>query len=117
MSSSKESAPTPSQVVAELQRVKASMSDAASKISGLEAERDEHQLVVDTLQPLDPKRKCFRLVSGILVERSVGDVLPAVSENIEGIRRVIGQLQTAYKKKEAEFIDIQTKYGHLIPTQ
>lgn len=49
-------------------------------------ERDEHKLVVDTLSKLESERKAFRLVGGVLVERTVGDVLPAVSQNYEGVR-------------------------------
>lgn len=57
----------------------------ASKISELTLERDEHKLVVDTLTKLEPERKAFRLVGGVLVERTVEEVLPAVSQNYEGV--------------------------------
>jgi prefoldin subunit 2 len=48
-------------------------------------ERDEHKLVVETLSKLESERKAFRLIGGILVERSVGEVLPAVSQNFDGV--------------------------------
>ena len=38
-------------------------------------------LVVETLKDMDPSRKCFRMVSGVLVERTVGEVLPALRSN------------------------------------
>lgn len=57
----------------------------ASKITELSSERDEHKLVVDTLTKLESGRKAFRLVGGVLVERTVGEVLPAVSQNFEGV--------------------------------
>lgn len=57
----------------------------ASKITELSSERDEHKLVVDTLTKLEPGRKAFRLVGGVLVERTVEEVLPAVSQNYEGV--------------------------------
>lgn len=41
----------------------------------------EHELVVKTLEPLDASRKCFKLLGDILVERTVGEVLPTVNEN------------------------------------
>ena len=39
------------------------------------------RLVIDTLDGVDPDRRCFRLVGGILVERKVGEVAPALSNN------------------------------------
>jgi Prefoldin subunit len=56
-----------------------------SKISELEMERNEHKLVEDTLRPLDPTRRAFRLVGGVLVERNVGEVLPSVQQSRENV--------------------------------
>lgn len=58
----------------------------AAKINELEAERNEHALVVASMEKLEPERKCFRLISGVLVERTVKEVLPAVRKNLEGVR-------------------------------
>jgi prefoldin subunit 2 len=41
---------------------------------------------METLQPLDPQRKCFRLIGGVLVEHTVKDVLPALKINKENVR-------------------------------
>lgn len=59
-----------------------------SKIGELEMERQEHVLVLNAISPLEPSRKCFRLIGGILVERTVGEVLPAVQRNRDGIQQV-----------------------------
>jgi prefoldin subunit 2 len=56
------------------------------KIAELEVDRNEHALVEETLQPLDPSRRAYRLVGDVLVERSVGEVLPSVSTNKENVR-------------------------------
>lgn len=55
------------------------------KISELEVDRAEHVLVEETLKPLDPKRRAFRLVGECLVERSVEEVLPTVAANRENV--------------------------------
>ncbi|BFZ62082.1 hypothetical protein YB2330_003161 [Saitoella coloradoensis] len=79
----------------------------AQKISELETETDEHTLVLDTLQPLPADRKCFRMVGGVLAERTVGEVVPALESNLAGIKQVMEQLLEQYKKKEAEFVKFQ----------
>lgn len=43
------------------------------------------RLVEQTLQPLEAKRRAFRLVGGVLVERTVGEVLPSVISNRENV--------------------------------
>lgn len=42
-------------------------------------------LVIETLKDVDPTRKCFRLVGGVLVERTVKEVLPALESNKEQV--------------------------------
>jgi prefoldin subunit 2 len=44
------------------------------------------RLVIDAVSGLDAGRRCYRLVGGVLVERTVGEVLPAVRKNLEGVR-------------------------------
>lgn len=47
-------------------------------------------LVLTTLDEAlaqEPGRKCFRLVGGVLVERTVKDVVPALQTNCDGVRR------------------------------
>jgi len=61
----------------------------ASKISELEMSRNEHRLVEETLRPLDPDRRAFRLVGSILVERNVAEVLPSVTLNRENVRESV----------------------------
>jgi prefoldin subunit 2 len=44
--------------------------------------------VIKQLEKLEGDRKCFRLVGGVLVERTVKDVLPALTANRDGVRLV-----------------------------
>lgn len=78
-------APEPA-VAREYNAMKNKFNTIAAKINELEVERNEHALVVASMEKLEPGRRCFRLVSGVLVERTVGEVLPAVRKNLEGVR-------------------------------
>ncbi|CAD6890255.1 unnamed protein product [Tilletia controversa] len=86
----------------------------ATKIGELEAEADEHKLVIDTLrdtQSREPERTCYRLIGGILVERTVNEVLPALEVNITGLRQIMDTLVKQYKEKEGELHAFQQQYG------
>jgi len=86
----------------------------AGKIGELEQEAEEHGLVLVTLnEALDeePDRKCFRLIGGILVERTVKDVVPALQTNREGIRKVMANLTEQYKAKEQDFDTFKQDYN------
>ncbi|KAF9238752.1 Prefoldin [Melanogaster broomeanus] len=78
----------------------------AGKIGELEQEAEEHTLVLSTLNEAlaeEPDRKCFRLIGGVLVERTVKDVVPALQTNRDGIKKVIATLTDQIKAKEQEF--------------
>lgn len=43
------------------------------------------RLVIDTLKVLTGGRKCYRSVGGVLVQQTVGTVLPTLVNNVEGV--------------------------------
>ncbi|KAI9594381.1 Prefoldin subunit-domain-containing protein [Syncephalis fuscata] len=102
---------SPEQLTQVYNVMKQELQQLAQKISELEMEKEEHGLVLDTIEPLDKDRKCFRLVGGVLVERTVSDVLPALKINHEGITKAIEQLTDDYNKRENEFQAFQKMYG------
>ena len=61
-----------------------------------------HRLVLETLEPLPQDRKCFRMINGVLVERTVKDVVPALKTNSEGLRKVLDELLKQYKRQQDE---------------
>ncbi|RKO96119.1 hypothetical protein CXG81DRAFT_27819 [Caulochytrium protostelioides] len=103
--------PSNQQLLATFQAMKQELNGIASKIGELEMDRDEHQLVIDTISGMSGDRKCFRLVGGILVERTVKDVLPLVKGNQQGINTTLQQLLATYKKKEEAMVAFQKESG------
>ena len=82
-----------------------------AKIGELSLDRDEHKLVLDTMNKLEPERRAFRLVGGVLVTRTVGDVLPQISQNYEGILKIVQTLNEQLAVKDAERKAYKEKHG------
>lgn len=71
----------------------------------------EHDLVIKTLEPLDAARKCFRLVGDVLVERTVGEVLPAVKSNRDHLAALVSTYGKQLEAKQKEVLAYQEKYN------
>ena len=90
--------------------MRAEINQYYSKITELELEVSEHSLVINAIQPLDPSRRCYRMIGGVLVERTIKEILPAVQRNKEGLEEVIARLNEALEKKKKEISDFEAKY-------
>jgi len=90
--------------------MRAELNQIYSKITELEMDASEHSLVINAIEPLDQSRRCYRMIGGVLVERTVKEVLPAVQRNKEGIEEVIARLNEAAVKKKKEIADFEDKY-------
>jgi prefoldin subunit 2 len=97
--------------------MKQELTSIAQKIGELEQESQEHGMVIDTIKPLDENRTCYRLIGGVLVQKTIKEVLPMVTQNQQGvfltneINQLMQQLGTTYKKKEEELAEFQKKYN------
>ncbi|KAI9879969.1 MAG: hypothetical protein M1830_006277 [Pleopsidium flavum] len=81
---------------------KSNLQQIAQKIGDVEQETEEHKLVLETLEPLPQDRKCFRMINGVLIERTVKDVVPALKTNADGLKKVLEELLKQYKAKQDE---------------
>jgi prefoldin subunit 2 len=75
----------PPAVIQQYRELLADCQKLHTKITELEMDRTEHLLVEETLKPLDPTRRAYRLVGECLVERTVQEVLPTVAANRENV--------------------------------
>ncbi|KAK5172120.1 Cochaperone prefoldin complex subunit [Saxophila tyrrhenica] len=87
---------------AQYSNYKETLQAIAQKIGDVEQETEEHKLVLETLGPLSGERKCFRMINGVLVERTVSDVLPALQTNADGLKEVLESLVKQYQSKQEE---------------
>jgi prefoldin subunit 2 len=82
-----------------------------SKVSELQYEIGEHELVMANATDLPDDRNAYRLVGGVLVKTTVGDALPKVKQNMNNISETIKKLQTALASVNAKSAAWKEKYG------
>jgi len=61
---------------------------------------------------LPEDRKCFRMINGVLVERTVGDVLPTLQSNADNMNKVLEELAKQYKTKQDEMEKWKVRVSH-----
>lgn len=79
----------PEAIIGHFKQMNAECQQIQAKVTELTLEKEEHRLVEGTLSKLDDSRKAYRLVGGILVERTVGEVRPIVTQNLAGVSFVV----------------------------
>merc|ERR1712220_269 len=87
------------------------------KLAEIKQERGEHELVADSLRKAEPERKAWRLVGGVLTERTVGEVLPALEKQIENLSTVIKTLDEQMEAKAKEITAYREKHQILVQGQ
>lgn len=102
---------TPEEIRNNFKTLKTELQKLSSKLSEFEGEFNEHKMVIEILQNVDEDRRCFRSIGGVLTERKVKDVLPAVALNLENIKEFIEILKEQVIKKETEIIEYKEKYN------
>ncbi|XP_011496005.1 PREDICTED: prefoldin subunit 2 [Ceratosolen solmsi marchali] len=83
----------------------------ANKLSEMETELNEHKIVIDTLKNVDSKRKCYRMIGGILCERTVEEVMPSLLINKDQLTKVIGTLNEQLTSKGIEINEYKEKHN------
>ncbi|KAJ4441507.1 probable prefoldin subunit 2 [Periplaneta americana] len=83
----------------------------ANKLSEMELELHEHKIVIDTLKEVDGNRKCFKMVGGVLCERTVKEVLPVLISNRDQLAKFIESLTEQLSKKGQEVNEYKDKYN------
>ncbi|TFJ87741.1 hypothetical protein NSK_001091 [Nannochloropsis salina CCMP1776] len=101
----------PSSIIQTFQNLQGECQQMTTKLQELEMELSEHELVIQQLTPLEPSRKAYRLLGGVLMERTVGEVLPVLSEFASKLRTYIPQLDVALAKKQKQTREWRDKYN------
>ncbi|KAM7537058.1 hypothetical protein Aperf_G00000060677 [Anoplocephala perfoliata] len=90
---------TEEQIVEGFQKLRYEQRAIANKITSLEMDQREHNMVIKVLKGVDAERKCFRLIDGVLVERQVKHVLPALEANEKKMSEALEALRRQFEEK------------------
>jgi prefoldin subunit 2 len=101
----------PQEILSKYRQMTSECQQITGKIGELNLDKDEHKLVDDTLEKLESGRKTYRLIGGVLVESTVGEVGPLVKNNLEGITTILTKLDESLKEKDAERKAYKEKHG------
>ncbi|XP_076335673.1 prefoldin 2 [Tachypleus tridentatus] len=99
------------QIVYGFNQLRQEQRNIVSKLAELEMDLNEHKLVADALKEVDGDRRCFRMVGGVLVERNVRQVLPAILNNKEQLSKVVDALNQKVTAKGQEINEYREKYN------
>ncbi|KAM9984390.1 hypothetical protein ACTFIZ_004103 [Dictyostelium cf. discoideum] len=108
---------TENQIIEHYKDLKSQQQQIISRISEFESDVGEYGLVINAIQNLESNRKCFRMVGGVLVERTVGEVLPQIKQNRDGIKEVVKKLDENLQIKTKELNDFVALYKIKITSQ
>eukprot|EP00300_Choanocystis_sp_HF-7_P043005 c9646_g1_i1.p1 GENE.c9646_g1_i1~~c9646_g1_i1.p1 ORF type:complete len:157 (-),score=44.98 c9646_g1_i1:123-542(-) len=102
---------TKEQAIRHYQVLKYESQQLMRQVRELDSQRNEHRLVIEALVRLPSERRCYRMIGGVLVERTVGEVIPAITGNVEKIEETNMAMMERLKAKDAEALDFQIKHN------
>ena len=84
------------------------------KLIEIGEEKREHQLVLETLSAVEDDKKCWRLINGVLVEKTKKELVPDLETNIENMESLWKQLDERSSTIRQEMVKIEEELGHSI---
>ncbi|KAL6759923.1 KE2 family protein [Haematococcus lacustris] len=102
--------PSEREIIAEFNSRRQRLVDLVRKIEELSGEVNDHDTVIKALTPMESGRRCFRLIGEVLVERTVGETLPAVTRNKLQLEAAVQAMTDTVKTLEKQLADFQAKH-------
>ena len=84
------------------------------KLVELEDEKRENELVIESISKLEDSRKCWRLVNGVLIEKTKVEVVPEMRVVINNLSAVANQITSSLQAVRSEIKNLESAYEHIM---
>ncbi|SCU91361.1 LAMI_0E05578g1_1 [Lachancea mirantina] len=82
---------------------KHTLEELQSKVIELDNDRQEHEIVLNTLEDINSSRVCYRMIGGSLVETNVEDTRPVLSTKVQNMKSSISKMKAELIRTAGEF--------------
>lgn len=80
----------------------------------IEDEKRENELVLESIAQLEDGRKCWRLVNGVLMEKTKVEVVPEMRIVINNLNAVTKQITDTLVAVKQEIRNLEGAYDHIM---
>ena len=80
----------------------------------IDDEKKENELVLESISKLEDNRKCWRLINGVLVEKTKLEVVPEMRVVINNLNAVIKQISETLQSVRQEIKNLEAAYDHVM---
>ena len=80
----------------------------------LEDEKKENELVLESIAKLEDTRKCWRLINGVLMEKTKVEVVPEMRVVINNLSSIINQINQSLTSVRQEVKNLEAAYDHIM---
>ncbi|KAK7602734.1 hypothetical protein V9T40_006708 [Parthenolecanium corni] len=105
------------QIIGKFQTLREEQRQIAAKLAESDIEENELKIVIDALKKVDGGRKCYRLIGGVLCEKTVKDVLPVLLEKKEDLVKTQTKNKDELVKKGVELNEFKEKHNIRVHNQ
>ena len=80
----------------------------------IEDEKKENELVLESISKLEDTRKCWRLINGVLMEKTKIEVVPEMRGVINNLNAVTKQITDTLVAVRTEIKNLEGAYEHIM---
>ena len=80
----------------------------------IEDEKKENELVLESISKLEDSRKCWRLINGVLMEKTKLEVVPEMRVVINNLNAVVKQITDTLVSVRQEIKNLEAAYEHIM---